>query len=44
MQISEIGTQDLCIARADVLPLDHRASPVARGSESYMLAAGTATI
>ena len=26
-----IGTQYPCIARADVLPLDHRASPLARG-------------
>ncbi len=27
-----IGTHNLCIAREDLLPLDHRAGPVARGS------------
>ncbi len=38
-----IRTHDLCIATADVLPLDRRASPVARGGFEFV-AAGTATI
>ena len=31
-----IWAHDLCIARADFLPLDHLASPVARGSSNPM--------
>ncbi len=31
-----IRTHNLCIARADDLPLDHRASPAARGSSNSM--------
>ncbi len=38
-----IRTHDVCTARADILPLDHRASPMARG-RSESLAAGTAMI
>ena len=32
--LSGIQTHDLCIARADILPLGHPASPVAKGSSS----------
>ena len=44
IHLGGIQTNDLCIARATVLPLDHLASQLARGNlESYVLAAGIAT-